>query len=101
MDPNAPLIYRNFAIAHFSICSLSMLRLGGGGALVAIALGSFYRTLLIFYSGVCLRERERERERERGPVGAADRGIDPRRRQTKFFKIGSRGFPPWRSGLWE
>ena len=29
------------------------------------------------------------------------RGFDSRPRQTKGFKTGSSGFPPWRSGLWK
>ena len=29
------------------------------------------------------------------------RDFDPRPRQTKVYKTGSSGFPPWRSGLWE
>ena len=32
---------------------------------------------------------------------AGGRGFDPRPWQTKVFKTGSSGFPPWRLGLWE
>ena len=32
---------------------------------------------------------------------AGGQDFDPRPRQTKVFKTGSGGFPPWRSGLWE
>ena len=32
---------------------------------------------------------------------AGGRGFNPRPRQTKVFKTGSSGSPPWRSGLWE
>ena len=32
---------------------------------------------------------------------AGDRGFDVQLLQTKVFKTGSSGFPPWRSGLWE
>ena len=31
---------------------------------------------------------------------AEGRGFDPWPRQTKVFKTGSSGLPPWRSGLW-
>ena len=32
---------------------------------------------------------------------AGGRGFDSWLRQTKVFKTGGSGFPPWRSGLWE
>ena len=32
---------------------------------------------------------------------AGGRGFDPQLQQTKVFKTGSSGFPPWRSGMWE
>ena len=35
-----------------------------------------------------------------GRSWAGGRWFDPRQRQTKVFKTGSSGFPPWRSELW-